>query len=118
MASLPTPHFQFFFAKHPNPSSYGRTVAHDQVAAPPIVDLIVSVLYPCVCFTASPPLVLHVPFFPDGMCEDTAGYVDSQGLTCSRHIGYDCLDAWLYTKELGVESCLESCGLCESSGET
>ena len=61
------------------------------------------------------------------MCEDTAGYVDSQGLNCSSHIGYDCRNEGLFTEELGysledwqdiVESCPESCGLCESSGET
>jgi hypothetical protein len=61
------------------------------------------------------------------MCEDTVGYVDSQGLDCSSNIGYDCLNEALYTEEWGysledwqdiVESCLESCGLCESSGET
>jgi hypothetical protein len=60
------------------------------------------------------------------MCEDTAGYVDSQGLDCSTHIGFDCLNEWLNTEVLGyslegwldmVESCPESCGLCESSGE-
>ena len=59
------------------------------------------------------------------MCEDTAGYVDSQGLNCSSHI--DCRNEGLFTEELGysledwqdiVESCPESCGLCESSGET
>jgi hypothetical protein len=61
------------------------------------------------------------------MCEDTAGYVDSQGLNCSSHIGYECRNEGLYTEESGysledwqdiVESCPESCGLCESSGET
>jgi hypothetical protein len=60
------------------------------------------------------------------MCEDTAGYVDSQGFDCSSHMGYDCLDKALFTEEYGysvegwldmVESCPESCGLCESSGE-
>ena len=60
------------------------------------------------------------------MCEDTAGYVDSQGLNCSSHIENDCRNLGLY-KKLGysledwqdiVESCPESCGLCESSGET
>ena len=61
------------------------------------------------------------------MCEDTAGYADSQGFNCSRHIGYDCLKSEaLYTEEWGysledwldiVVSCLKSCGLCESSGE-
>ena len=60
------------------------------------------------------------------MCEDTAGYVDSQGLDCSSHIGNDCRNEGLY-KKLGyppedwrdiMESCPESCGLCESSGET
>jgi hypothetical protein len=61
------------------------------------------------------------------MCEDTAGYADSQGLNCSSHIGNDCRNEGLYTEEWGysledwrdiVESCPESCGLCESSGET
>jgi hypothetical protein len=61
------------------------------------------------------------------MCEDNAGYVDSQGYDCSIHIGNGCLNELLYTEELGyssedwkdiVESCPESCGLCKSSGET
>jgi hypothetical protein len=61
------------------------------------------------------------------MCEDTAGYVDSVGFDCSSHIGYDCRNGVLYTEEYGyslegwqdmVESCPESCGLCEISGET
>ena len=61
------------------------------------------------------------------MCEDTAGYVDSQGYDCSGNLGYDCLNEALYTEDRGyslddwqdiVESCPESCGLCESSGET
>ncbi len=61
------------------------------------------------------------------MCEDIAGYVDSQGFDCSSNIGYDCLNEALYTDEFGyssedwqdlVESCPESCGLCESSGDT
>ena len=62
------------------------------------------------------------------MCvQDTAGYADSQGYDCSRNLGYDCLDVARYTEDLGysledwqniVESCPESCGLCESSGET
>ncbi len=60
------------------------------------------------------------------MCEDTAGFVDSQGFDCSNNIGYDCLDKALYTEVGGyplkdwldiLESCLKSCGLCESSGE-
>jgi hypothetical protein len=60
------------------------------------------------------------------MCEDMAGYVDSQGLNCSSHIGYDCRNKQLFTEELGyssedwqdmVESCPKSCGLCEGSGE-
>jgi hypothetical protein len=59
------------------------------------------------------------------MCEDTAGYVDSQGRNCSSHI--DCRKEGLYTEEWGysledwqdiVENCPESCGLCERSGET
>jgi hypothetical protein len=61
------------------------------------------------------------------MCEDTAGYVDSQGFNCRINFIYDCRNEELYTEELGysledwqdiVESCPESCGLCESSGET
>ena len=64
--------------------------------------------------------------FPDGMCEDTAGFVDSLGLNCSSNFGSDCLDEALFTEEYGysledwldiVLSCPESCGLCESSGE-
>jgi hypothetical protein len=60
------------------------------------------------------------------MCEDTAGYADSQGYDCSSNIAYDCLNEAQFTEELGysledwqdlVESCPESCGLCESSGE-
>jgi len=59
------------------------------------------------------------------MCEDTAGYVAGYG--CSSYIGYDCLNEALFTEEFGysledwldiVESCPESCGLCESIGET
>ncbi len=62
------------------------------------------------------------------MCEDTVGYVDSQGFDCSSNLGYDCLnDKALYTEVYGysledwqdiVDSCPESCGLCEGSGET
>jgi hypothetical protein len=65
-------------------------------------------------------------YFSDGMCEDTTGFVDSQGYDCSSNVGSDCLDEALFTEELGystedwqdiVVSCPESCGLCESSGE-
>ena len=62
------------------------------------------------------------------MCEDTAGYVDSlHGCDCSCYLGYDCLNEALFTETFGysledwqdiMESCPESCGLCESSGET
>jgi hypothetical protein len=61
------------------------------------------------------------------MCEDTAGYVDSQGLDCSSHIEQDCRNDVLFTEELGYSltdwqdimvNCPESCGVCEGSGET
>ena len=61
------------------------------------------------------------------MCEDTAGYANSQGYDCSSNLGFDCLNEALDTENWGysledwqdiVESCPESCGLCESSGET
>jgi hypothetical protein len=55
------------------------------------------------------------------MCEDTAGYANSQGYDCSSNLGFDCLNEALDTENWGYsleESCPESCGLCESSGET
>jgi hypothetical protein len=96
------------------------------VETPPLVDLIVSLLFPVCVFYRIPTLLCCMFVSSDGMCEDTVGYVDSEGYDCRDQIGYDCLDRAMYARKWGysfegwqdmVESCPESCGLCESSGE-
>jgi hypothetical protein len=60
-------------------------------------------------------------------CEDTVGYVDSKGYSCSSYIGQDCLNdkmlftLWGYSSDEWqdiMNNCLVSCGLCQEKDVT
>jgi hypothetical protein len=80
----------------------------------PIVDLIVSLPYPCVCVFYRIHTLCLFCFFPD-VCKDNVYFTDRFGSICSNYQGTNCSHEIMSEDDYAgvVENCPWSCGLCE-----